>query len=311
MSDHSIPRPRVALWAWVPVTLFAALALWLFAFGGMETITLRAMEGQRSAQNALAGGLRGVKAGQAGAVLGLMVICFTYGFFHAAGPGHGKVLIGGMGLAGRGTARRLAWLALLSSLGQAVTAVLLVGAGILLLGWGREQLTGAAEALFAPVSWAAIGLIGLWLILRATRRLRRIGRPVRAGHHDHDHHHDCGHDHGPGVEAVERVTSFREGALLVLAIAIRPCTGALFLLIITHAMGLFGTGVVGTFAMALGTASITILVALLSAHAHGATMARVSDLATSDTVARTTALIEGAAGALIATVALGLLLPLF
>jgi ABC-type nickel/cobalt efflux system permease component RcnA len=133
---------------------------------------------------------------------------------------------------------------------------------------------------------------------------------VRAGHHDHDHHHDCGHDHGPGVEAVERVTSFREGALLVLAIAIRPCTGALFLLIITHAMGLFGTGVVGTFAMALGTASITILVALLSAHAHGAAMARVSDLATSDTVARTTALIEGAAGALIAAVALGLLLPL-
>ena len=53
-----------------------------------------------------------------------------------------------------------------------------------------QTLTGAAEALFAPVSWAAIGLIGLWLILRATRRLRRIGRPVPAGHHDHDHHHD-------------------------------------------------------------------------------------------------------------------------
>ncbi|MGR3454655.1 nickel/cobalt transporter [Pseudooceanicola sp.] len=310
MSDQSHPAPRAALWAWAPLVLLAGLALWLFAFGGMESLSLRAIAGQREAQTALAGGLRGLKAGHPGAFLGLMSVCFAYGFFHAAGPGHGKVLIGGLGLAGRGTARRLAGLALVSSLGQAVTAVALAAIGLSLLDWTRERLTGLAETLFAPLSWAAILGVGLWLVLRATRRLRRLAAPPAAHVHDHAHDEECGHSHGPTAEQAARATTFRESAALVAAIAMRPCTGALFLLIITHAMGLFPAGVAGTFVMALGTASVTVLVALLTRHAHAAALSRFAGLAGSATVARAAALIEGAAGALIAAVALSLLLPL-
>lgn len=314
MSDQSPgqPAPRAALWAWAPLGLLAGLALWLFAFGGLEALSVRAMAGQREAQTALAGGLRGLKAGHPGAFLGLLSVCFAYGFFHAAGPGHGKVVIGGLGLAGRGTARRLAGLALVSSLGQAVTAVALAAVGLSLLDWTRERLTGLAETLFAPLSWAAILAVGLWLLLRATRRLRRLAAPPagHAHHHDHAHGEECGHSHGPTAEQAARATTFRESAALVAAIAVRPCTGALFLLIITHAMGLFPSGVAGTFAMALGTASVTVLVALLTRHAHTAALSRFAGLAGSATVARAAALIEGAAGALIAALALSLLLPL-
>ncbi|GGA05900.1 nickel/cobalt efflux system [Amylibacter cionae] len=227
----------------------------------------------------MAGSLRALRAGNPGATLGLMGVCFAYGFFHAVGPGHGKVLIGGYGLGARVAMTRLAMIALVSSLAQAVTAVVLVYASVFLLGWGSKQLVGAAEDYFAPASYGAILLVGAWLILRGARKLWRARATTEHTHshahdHQHDHHHhhdhthhsdvceDCGHHHGPTVEEAANVSSLRDLLVLVGAIAMRPCTGAIFLLILTWRMGIVTAGIMGTFAMALGTASVTIAVAL-------------------------------------------------
>lgn len=280
----------------------------MWILGGFDDVARRAIEAQRGFQNAMAGALRSLRAGDAGALAALMAVAFAYGFVHAVGPGHGKVLIGGYGVASRVRLVPLALIALAGSLGQATTAVALVLGGVAVLGLTRERITTIGDAVLAPAAAVAILAIGLWLALRGLRRLRAVAplhRHDDQGHvHRHSHGHECGHGcghrHGPAPEEIAGLRGWRDALLLVGAIAIRPCTGALFLLVITWHMGLLTAGIAGAYVMALGTASVTLAVAALSV------LARDGALLWSDRIERLRAampVIEIGAGIVVAAIA--------
>lgn len=284
----------------IGLTAAASLAalIWLFALGGMVDVARWAAAGQREAQNALATALRALRAGEAGAWLSLMTVCAAYGFFHAAGPGHGKLVIGGYGAAERVSLRFLTVLALASSLAQAGTAILLVAVGASIFGLGREAMTQTAEAILAPASYAAIAFVGCWLTLRGVRKLM-----VKPHHHDHDHdhhHHDhsCGHAHGPSIEDVAGIQSWRDAVGVVAAVAVRPCTGAVFLLILCFGFGIPLAGIAGALVMGLGTAGLTILVAIAAVSMRETVLAPLQGT----TAARAMAAIEIGAGLFVALV---------
>ena len=279
------------------------LLLWLFGLGGMDLISHWAALQQREAQTALAAGLRAVRAGEPGAWITLMGVCASYGFFHAAGPGHGKLLIGGYGAAARVTALRLSALAVISSLAQALTAIMLVGAGALVLGWSRARMTDTAEQVLAPASYGAIAMVGLWLAWRGLRRVRsvRAAAPVA----EDGTCHSCGHAHGPSVDQVAGLTSWRDAVVIVVSVAMRPCTGAVFLLILCFGLGIPLAGIVGAMVMGLGTASVTVLVAILAVGTRRSALAGWSGSG----AVRAIALIEIVAGAVIAVIATTLLAP--
>jgi ABC-type nickel/cobalt efflux system permease component RcnA len=115
------------------------------------------------------------------------------------------------------------------------------------------------------------------------------GHAQRAhAHHDHHHHHghhhhghehqhhehrhaegeacDCGHAHIPAAAALKGDWSWTRAWALAVAVGIRPCTGALLVLVFSSAAGLYWAGVVSTLVMALGTA---ITVSALAALAVG------------------------------------------
>lgn len=252
--------------------MLAAAAVWLWGMGGAAEVARWAAEGQREAQGLLARALRALRGGEPGALAALLGLCFAYGFFHAAGPGHGKMVIGGYGVARRVPVLRLAGLAIAASLAQAMTAVVLVYGGIGLLSWGRAQLVGVAEDVFAPLSYVFVAALGGWLAVRGARGLWRTRRPAHHAGADHGTHSHgdapcghCGHRHAPSLSEAAEVRSLRDAVAVIAAIAARPCTGAMFVLILTWQMGLTMAGVAGALAIGIGTATVTVAVGVAAA----------------------------------------------
>lgn len=280
--------------------LAVAAAVWLVAWGDPQAILRWAIAEQRDFQNRMAGAIRAIQAGEGGAWAALLGAAGAYGFVHALGPGHGKIVIGGVGLGVNVGTGRLLSLAVISSLAQALWAILLVYGGFALFEVSARRLTALVEDMLAPAGYVAIAAIGAILFWRGARALR-----LRVGAHDR-HHAGCGcAGHGPAPEDVARLASWREGAALVLSIAIRPCTGAVFLLVIAWQMDLHAAGAAAVLVMGLGTAALTGLVAVSATATRGlATISGAQDRR----LGLAAPVVQIAAGGVIVWASLGLLL---
>jgi ABC-type nickel/cobalt efflux system permease component RcnA len=93
-------------------------------------------------------------------------------------------------------------------------------------------------------------------------------------HHGHGHHHDhddhasaWGHAHGPEPQDLAGPGGWRRGLSAIVAVGLRPCSGAILVLVFALAQGMLWAGVAATFVMGLGTA---ITVAVIATIAVGA-----------------------------------------
>jgi nickel/cobalt exporter len=96
---------------------------------------------------------------------------------------------------------------------------------------------------------------------------------ARADHDDrHGHHHDddedgvlpWGHAHGPEPGELAGPGGWQRGLSTVVAVGLRPCSGAIIVLVFALAQGLFWAGVASTFVMGLGTAITVASIALFA-----------------------------------------------
>ncbi len=90
-------------------------------------------------------------------------------------------------------------------------------------------------------------------------------------HHDHGHVHDehCGHSHGPDPSELAGPGGWRRGFAAIFTVGVRPCSGAILVLVFALAQGLFWAGVVATFVMGLGTAITVATIAVVAVSARG------------------------------------------
>ena len=228
------------------------------------------------------------------AVWTLLGISFAYGIFHAAGPGHGKAVISSYLVANEETARRGIVLSFASALLQALMAVALVAVFAWLLSSTAKTMCSAEKAI-EIASYALIAAFGARLVWTKgggfMRALQAKPAPAAAhqhhdhghdhGHHHHDHGHDhahghdhvhdehCGHSHGPTPDQLAGPGGWQRGLGAIFAVGMRPCSGAILVLVFSLAQGLFWAGIAATFVMGIGTAITVATIAVVAVSAKG------------------------------------------
>ncbi len=252
---------------------------------------------QQNFYSSMSGALRGVAGEQPrSAALTLVLISFGYGVFHAAGPGHGKAVISGWVLATQSQLRRGILLAFTSAMLQAAVAVFIVSA-VLLLFAGAATTARSAANVFEAASYFMIAGVGLYLIWTGLRPIfykfkswrlsaqavAPVGgnasgfefvivnsNPQSTSVPAHVHSADCGcdHVHVPAAAEVSGDWSLRKAASLTLAAGLRPCMGAILVLLFASAHGIYWAGVLATFVMALGTFITVSAIASLAVYSR-------------------------------------------
>ncbi|MDR3473059.1 MAG: DUF1007 family protein [Devosia sp.] len=281
------------------------------------------------------------------AFLVLGSLSFFYGIFHAAGPGHGKVVISSYVLANERQYRQGMILSFASSMLASLVAVLFILVAALVLNLTGDAMGNAANWIGIG-SYVMVAVLGLWLMLRHIfgighrhhhaaddRHDRQLARQHLFAeddgrdhhHHAHGHAHDHDHDHTHGrapqsvlarafetsseAAAARRTAArpayayaesahglaqpahghdedddyghshvavtpdqirrgtWREALSVVLAIGLRPCSGALVVLVFALSQGVLWAGIASVFLMGFGTAITVAALATLAMTAKG------------------------------------------
>ncbi len=224
---------------------------------------------QQNFSRAMAASIRQLRAApSASAGWTLFFLSFLYGVLHAAGPGHGKAVISGWVLATENELRRGILIAFMSAMIQALTAIVIVGSLVLLV-HNASAMARDVAGFLESASYAMIAAMGFYLAWTGLRRMvPQAPKPVLAGEHQfelvsrpqvgvgashiHDENCGCGHAHAPAAVAVRGDWSLSRAFALAFSVGIRPCSGAILVLITSYSLGLFWAGVASTLAMGFG-----------------------------------------------------------
>jgi nickel/cobalt exporter len=212
----------------------------------------------------------------------LVGVSFLYGVFHAVGPGHGKAVITSYLLVSRQTVRRGIAIAFAAALMQGIVAIAVVLLAAVLLHATAVQMTHATD-WFEILSYALVTAVGAWLVW--TKLFRRgHHHPPDAQHerdthhhghahhhggrsqpHDHNHGHghahhnpgdeqcNCGHSHVPDPRLLKKPLSVSRAWVATISVGIRPCSGAIIILVFALSQNLLIAGIGSVFAMSFGT----------------------------------------------------------
>ena len=275
----SMKKTRRWLHLW-PLALFLIIAgiaaLWFWQ--AWPQVMMKSILWQREVNQQMSGLLKAVAENPSKAGGSLLIFSFLYGVLHALGPGHGKIVITTWLATHPSKLKSSIGLTLASSLLQGCVAIGLVVVVLTLLQLPARQLHMSSFWL-EKGSYALAGLLGVMLCWRAIKKLCALLRKPKfkafTPHHVHDERCGCGHQHLPTQEQLQSGDDWRARLMIILSMGMRPCSGAIMVLLFSKVIGVFGWGMVSALAMAAGT-SLTITSLALLVHSFRQLAVRLS-----------------------------------
>jgi ABC-type nickel/cobalt efflux system permease component RcnA len=204
--------------------------------GFLRPLVDRIATAQRELNRTISRELRSVRdTGSMRSLVVVSAVAFVYGVLHAAGPGHGKLVVSSFFLARR--ARLIAGILTGTAISflQAVTSIVVVcGLGIVLGQHGFDVL--GRSVWIEALSYVLIVAIGLVIAVNAAR-----------GVHHHDHEGNA-----------------RVGTGMIIAAGVTPCASALIIMLFALTNGVLLIGIGATLVMAVGMSLTTSFVGILT-----------------------------------------------
>ncbi|MDR5019865.1 nickel/cobalt transporter [Yersinia rochesterensis] len=274
----TVSRPKhwlINLW---PLVLFlvllaaAAQVAWLY----WPELLFKTVAWQKSMHQQMAQLLQQVKANPHQAGLALMMFSLIYGVLHAVGPGHGKVVIVTYLATHPAQLKNSLKLTFAASILQGGVAILLVTVLLGILQLSSRYLHQSSFWL-EKGSFLLVIALGVLLCFRAIKRLYhqvKLLKPQKisiqrlqplSATHVHSESCGCGHRHMPNSQELQAGNDWRTRLAIVLAMGMRPCSGAIMVLLFAKVIGVYWWGILSAIAMAIGT-SLTISLLALFVH---------------------------------------------
>ena len=231
----------------------------------------------------------------------LVGFSFIYGMLHSLGPGHGKVIVTTY-LATHPTKVKMSLiLTVVSALVQAIVAIALVS--VLVWGFHASMREVNQKAMWlVSMSYAFVAVLGALICWKAVKQVYQLVKTSKprftrlvplsselGGNssqyatsynserltglsliqpqqklHFHSQECGCGHQHVVEASTLNNADTWREYIGIVATIGIRPCTGAIMVLLFANVVGLYWMGVLSAIVMAAGTAFTTSMIAILT-----------------------------------------------
>ena len=296
IKSHGLARFSVAIVIVIVGVVMLGYGLWSI----WPTLLTTGMQWQKQINNELSELLHAAKNESVIAGISLMALSFLYGILHSVGPGHGKLIVTTYIATQDAKVKLSLIITLISSLMQAFVAVGLVSVLLMLFDSSMREINHQAELLI-PFSFYTVILLGIVIIWRnlvlmyrviktntqgpqqsepnnsalIIKQLTPIATPKYAekyalsvhpqvAGHEHDEHCGCGHQHVVSSEQINDASSLKEYLAIILSIGIRPCTGAIMVLLFANMLDIYWLGIVSAIVMALGTALTTSTIAIMT-----------------------------------------------
>lgn len=209
----------------------------------------------------------------------LMGISFLYGLLHAIGPGHGKLIITTYIATQPTQLKQSVILSLLASLLQGLVAIILVSVILIIFQLSTRHLHMVGQ-YSEKLSYAFVILLGVLCCFKALRQWWKIRQKnITSALKIHSFATlnskpnavikplssvepvcGCGHQHVPSHHQLQ--SNLKTQAIVVLSMGLRPCSGALLVLLFSYVIGVYQWGILAALAMAVGTALTICAIAL-------------------------------------------------